>query len=68
MHCAWYPYSISTYYIRTSFSLMHIHMQPLSSFNRIAKSSLYVHLGYCIMSTAWSAHRVLTYLSLTITV
>ena len=61
--CAWFPYSVSTYLLRTSFSLHVLPQRSLTPSIALPKPFLYIHLGSCATNTAWSVRCIVTYLN-----
>ena len=63
IHCAWFLYPVSTFLLWTSFALHALSQHSLLPSITLPIYSLYIHLGFSTMNTAWSVHRVLTYLN-----
>ena len=61
--CAWFPYSVSAYLLRTSLSYTCLPQRGFLPSIALPKPSLYIYLGSYAMNTAWSVHYIVTYLN-----
>ena len=62
IRCAWFLYPVSTFLLRTSFSLHVLPQRSLLPTITLPSYSLYIHLGFSTTNTTWSMHHVLMYL------